>query len=235
TAATGNLVRITGTTATTGVTINNGQVVLCYPTGAWPLTYHVTNMPIKGGASYTCAAGDTVLFSKDGNGTLHVDIVPVAMHPAIVSQAVAEAGTDTTARLWTAERVKQAIEVSAASQAQMEAAASSSVFATPSVIKYSPYALKAWCIATMVGTPAIAGDVGVSGISDDGTGLTTVTWDTAFANPHYSTVAMGGLETNYAFCVTRSRTSGAWELAFVDHANTLRDVAVFTLMAAGDQ
>ncbi len=74
TAATGNLVRITGTTATTGVTINNGQVVLCYPTGAWPLTYHATNMPIKGGASYTCAAGDTVIFSKDGNGSLHVDI-----------------------------------------------------------------------------------------------------------------------------------------------------------------
>jgi len=109
TAATGNLVRITGTTATTGVTINNGQVVLCYPTGAWPLTYHATNMPIKGGVSYTCAAGDTVIFTKDGNGSLHVDIIPAALHPAIVSQATAEAGTDTTARLWTAERVKQAI------------------------------------------------------------------------------------------------------------------------------
>lgn len=109
TAATGNLVRITGTTATTGVTINNGQVVLCYPTGAWPLTYHATNMPIKGGESYICAAGDTVIFTKDGNGSLHVDIIPAALHPAIVSQATAEAGTDTTARLWTAERVKQAI------------------------------------------------------------------------------------------------------------------------------
>lgn len=74
TAATGNLVRITGTTATTGVTINNGQVVICYPTGAWPLTYHATNMPIKGGESVTVAAGGTVIFSKDGNGTLHVDI-----------------------------------------------------------------------------------------------------------------------------------------------------------------
>lgn len=77
TAATGNLVRITGTTATTGVTINNGQVVLCYPTGAWPLTYHATNMPIKGGESVTVAAGGTVIFSKDGNGTLHVEIFQV--------------------------------------------------------------------------------------------------------------------------------------------------------------
>lgn len=74
TAATGNLVRITGTTATTGFTINAGQVVICYPTGAWPLTYNATTMPIKGGASYTCAAGDTVIVSKDGNSTVHVDI-----------------------------------------------------------------------------------------------------------------------------------------------------------------
>ena len=107
-AATGNLVRITGTTATTGVTLTRGPV-FCYPTGAWPLTYHATNMPIKGGVDYTCAAGDTIIFSKDGNGTLHVEIIPVALHPAIVAQATAEAGTDTTARLWTAERVGQAI------------------------------------------------------------------------------------------------------------------------------
>jgi len=78
TAATGNLARVTGTVATTDFTINNGQVVFLYPTGAWPLTYNATTMPIKGGASYTCAAGDTVIVSKDGNGTLHIDIIPMA-------------------------------------------------------------------------------------------------------------------------------------------------------------
>ena len=93
TAATGNLVRITGTTATTGVTINNGQVVLCYPTGAWPLTYHATNMPIKGGVSYTCAAGDTVIFSKDGNGTLHVDIFKADGTALVVTAAGLTIGT----------------------------------------------------------------------------------------------------------------------------------------------
>lgn len=93
TAATGNLVRVTGTTATTGVTINNGQVVLCYPTGAWPLTYHATNMPIKGGVSYTCAAGDTVIFSKDGNGTLHVDIFKADGTALVVTAAGVTSGT----------------------------------------------------------------------------------------------------------------------------------------------
>lgn len=109
TAATGNVVRITGTTTVTNVTINNGQVQWCYAVGALPLTHHATNLPLPGSASYTCAAGDLLCFSKDGNGDKHIQIVPVGLHPAIVAQATAEAGTDTTPRLWTAERVKQAI------------------------------------------------------------------------------------------------------------------------------
>ena len=75
TAATGNLVRITGTTTTTAVTLNNGQYVVCYAVGAWPLTYHATNLPLPGSANYTCAAGDMVIFSKDGNGDIHIEIV----------------------------------------------------------------------------------------------------------------------------------------------------------------
>jgi len=75
TARTGNLVRITGTTATTAVTLNNGDRVWCYAVGAWPLTYNATTMPIPGGASYTCAAGDMVIFTKNGNGDLTVEIV----------------------------------------------------------------------------------------------------------------------------------------------------------------
>ena len=69
--ATGSLVRITGTTATSAVTLSTGQTVTCIAVGAWPLTYHATNNPVQGGASYTCAAGDVVLYSKDGAGVIH--------------------------------------------------------------------------------------------------------------------------------------------------------------------
>lgn len=76
TARTGNIVRITGTTTTTAVTLNNGEQVWCYAVAAWPLTYHATNLPLQGGASYTCNPGDFIVFTKDGSGSLGVQIVP---------------------------------------------------------------------------------------------------------------------------------------------------------------
>ena len=106
---TGSITRITGTTATTAVTLNAGQTQVCVAVGAWPLTYHATNMPLPGGENYTCAAGDMVAFVKDNNGDLHVKIVPKAASQAVVSQALAQAGSDTVPRLWTAQRVAQAI------------------------------------------------------------------------------------------------------------------------------
>lgn len=76
TAVTGEIVRVTGTAATTAVTMNNGQRVKCVAVGAWPLTYHATNMPVQGGASYTCAAGDLIIFTKNGNGDLTIEVTP---------------------------------------------------------------------------------------------------------------------------------------------------------------
>lgn len=76
TAVTGEIVRVTGTTATTAVTMNNGQRVKCIAVGAWPLTYHATNLPVQGGASYTCSAGDMIIFTKNGNGDLTIEVIP---------------------------------------------------------------------------------------------------------------------------------------------------------------
>ena len=109
TAATGNTVVITGTTTTTALTMNAGQQMVLVANGAWPLTHHATNLNINGGASYTCSAGDRILAFKDGGGVVRVTVVPVSLIPSVVAQATAEAGTDTTPRLWTAERVAQAI------------------------------------------------------------------------------------------------------------------------------
>jgi hypothetical protein len=63
--ATGNTVHITGTTATSAVTMNQG-FVLCIADGAWPLTYHATTNNISGGADITLAAGWMVLYNYDG-------------------------------------------------------------------------------------------------------------------------------------------------------------------------
>lgn len=73
--ATGNTVHVTGTTATTGVTMTAGQWMQCVADGAWPLTYHATNNKLNtGGANYTCAAGDSVFYFYDGT-TVYGQIV----------------------------------------------------------------------------------------------------------------------------------------------------------------
>ena len=212
TAATGNLVRITGTTATTGVTINNGQVVLCYPTGAWPLTYHATNMPIKGGVSYTCAAGDTVIFSKDGDGTLHVDIFKA----------------DGTAL----------VAVAAASQAEQETGSATNVYVSPGRQQYHPSAAKAFCKVNSAGT--ISGtSYNISSVTDTAVGVATFNFTTSFANTGYVVVAtlLSGTNTVYAQTAIADYASGSAARVDSVDAGTLTQVdpAFYVMAAFGDQ
>jgi len=74
TAATGNTVRITGTTPITAFTMNAGQQMELVAVGALPLTYHATTMNINGGASYTCSANDRLRVFKDGSGVIQVNV-----------------------------------------------------------------------------------------------------------------------------------------------------------------
>jgi len=73
--ATGNTIIITGTTATTGFTMNAGQSLLLIAAGAWPLTYHATNLNINGGASYTCSVHDRIYIHKSLSNIVYVDII----------------------------------------------------------------------------------------------------------------------------------------------------------------
>lgn len=108
--ATGNLVHITGTTATSAVTMIAGQWMRCIADGAWPLTYHATNNRISGGVNYTCAAGDTIDYFYDGTTVIgnitKKDGTPVVAASAatetaagiveLATTAEATAGTDTS-------------------------------------------------------------------------------------------------------------------------------------------
>ena len=62
TTRTGNIVRITGTTTTTAVTLANGDTVTAIAVAAWPIN-------ISGVLTYTCVAGSTITFTQDSNGT----------------------------------------------------------------------------------------------------------------------------------------------------------------------
>lgn len=82
--ATGNVTRITGTTATSAFTMNAGQWHMCIADGAWPLTYHATTNKINtGGAPYTCSAGDRILLHKDDDNIVQATIFPASGQPVI--------------------------------------------------------------------------------------------------------------------------------------------------------
>ncbi len=74
TAATGNVVVITGTTTSTSLTMTAGQQMILIAAAAWPLTFHATTMNIIGGASYTCAAGDRLYVTKDIDNVIRVSV-----------------------------------------------------------------------------------------------------------------------------------------------------------------
>ena len=66
TAATGNGVHVTGTTAITAVTLGSGMWRLVVFDGILTLTHHATNNNLPGGANITTAAGDRALYWGDG-------------------------------------------------------------------------------------------------------------------------------------------------------------------------
>ena len=74
TAATGNVVVITGTTPATSLTMTAGQQMILIAAAAWPLTFHATTMNIVGGVSYTCAAGDRLYVTKDVDNVIRVSV-----------------------------------------------------------------------------------------------------------------------------------------------------------------
>jgi hypothetical protein len=74
TAATGNVVVITGTVASTSLTMTKGQQMILIAAAAWPLTYDATTMNINGGVSYTCAAGDRIYAVKDDDDVIQVSV-----------------------------------------------------------------------------------------------------------------------------------------------------------------
>lgn len=125
--ATGNTVDVTHSTGTTAITSLGGaslqagteiETRFVISGGTLTLTHHATNLYLAGGANITLANGDVIRWRKMHSsnaewkmvGGWRADGSSWAVPP---SQAEAEAGTATTPRPWTAERVKQAIAAQA--------------------------------------------------------------------------------------------------------------------------
>ena len=81
----------------------------------------------------------------------------------------------------------------AATQAEMEAASSTTVNVTPGRTQYHPGVAKGWVKFDMSGSDSGTGSssYNVTGLTDQGTGDWDITWGTDFSGAHYSITATG--------------------------------------------
>jgi len=78
---------------------------------------------------------------------------------------------------------------SAATQAEMETATSTTVFSSPGRQQYHPGHPKAWVFYTQTGTPAVLDSYNVTSVTDAALGIFIVNWATDFSSTSYSTTA----------------------------------------------
>jgi len=133
------------------------------------------------------------------------------------------------------------------------AAASSPTFASPTVTTlnltgaapatpvanrvYTDSIIKAWVKFVGTGTPAITDDMNVSSIGDNGAGLYTINWATAFATANYAIAGMAGPDNGDAIISVRAGGLTTAALITVAAANTgtPTDQTEICVMAIGDQ
>lgn len=128
--------------------------------------------------------------------------------------------------------------VSAASQAEMESASSTTVYVSPGRTQYHPGVAKAWCMFNGTGTPAMVVSHNVdSSITDTGTGNYTITWTTDFSSADY-VAFVTCINTPTGDKVGSPGTKAAGSLQVITFSSTtgsVADVADVSVVAYGDQ
>ena len=164
-AALSNNVQITGTTTITAFdTVAAGICRWGRFAGVLTFTHNATSLILPGAANITTAANDRFFALSLGSGNWVVLFYEKASGTAIVSTA-------------------------AATQAEMEAMASNTVFATPLNVNWHPGIAKAWIRFNGTGVIAINASHNITSITDDGVGKYTVTIATDFSSANYAALA----------------------------------------------
>lgn len=153
-------------------------------------------------------------------------------------------GTDTqvlTADSAQANGVKWAASgsVAAATQAEMEAAASTSVYASPGRQQFHVSAAKAWAvIKPAAGTPTLSANYNISSITDNGVGLYQVNIGTDFSSADYAVVSgynrANGTGLSFSPNI-HGQAVGDFDVSCSDSAGNLIDPSALFLACFGDQ
>ena len=146
-------------------------------------------------------------------------------------QVLTSAGTG-SAPTWTTPA-----SATAATQAQMEAASSNTVFATPLNTNFSPGAAKAWLKCDAAG--AIQVSHNITSITDTGTGQVTVTLNTDFSSADYVILCTAESNNGNPRILQSSSnivpTAGAFLISSFNVAGSTADSTNYYAACFGDQ
>lgn len=201
-----------------GVPLGTG--VLAIPNGGTGATTPEAALANLGGATAQELAGlsedvASVVSALGSTEKTHIATGTSAQRPNAPEFGDMRANSDTTAY----EAYKSSAWVNfktsdeMATQADMEAASSSTKIVPPSLIKSHPGVAKAWGLITVTaGVPALTVGYNISSITDGGVGNFTVNFTTAFSSSDFAAVvsAVNGAAQNQVFSIeTHTRTTGS--------------------------
>lgn len=124
----------------------------------------------------------------------------------------------------------------AASQSEMEAATSNTVFSTPGRQQLHPGHPKAW-VSYNQSSDTVNASYNVTSVTDNGIGLFTVNWDTDFSDTNYSAVALcngSGAGNNSIITEQISQADGTTQFITKQLTNAI-DRPRNSIIACGDQ
>lgn len=234
TAASGNAVvapagTLTGATLASGVTASSLTSFGTSPTLVTPNIGAATGTSLNlsgltvSSAVATDGSKNLVSVTNTGSGNNVLATSPSITTPTIVTSMTLPAGSLT----------------GAAVQADMETATSLTTFVNPGVAKFAPSAAKAWAFGIYsAGTPTLQANLGVSSLTDNGTGDLTINLTTAFSSANWAPILTGGLNigsTAYLFASLGGITASTVRVFFVNYATgAANDTQFFSFVGFGD-
>lgn len=217
-AASGNVVTLTSTaTANTLGTVQAGFIGFIHYGVAITITHNATSRILPTAASIVTVSGDTEIVLSLGSGNWRTIAYMRASGAALGG--------------------------SAATQAEMEAGTSNTVFATPGRTQHHPTHPKVVCNFETIGTVGITSDYGVSSLTDNAVGETTLNFDTAFstAQAYYFSgiIKADGAEVNGGIVTMRDTiadmATSSLRMLVQNGAGTHFDSDLLTITVLGDQ
>lgn len=188
----------------------------------------ITNAATSTGPTIAAAGSDTNIgLNIDGKGSGAV-VISGLSYPTADGTSGQGVTTDGAGLLAFGTAINEA------SQAEMEAGTSSTVFATPAVINHAPGSCKGWIHLS----PAAVdnGSYNVVSTVDNSTANYTINWDTDFSSTYYSIIGTCVSDTTHTLIVT-AQAVGSCTVVMKKHdgATTESGLSSIMVVAQGDQ